>query len=63
MNPELQKIMDEEHLRLLSLFYYISAGVAAFFAFFPAIYIVMGLVFIFIGHKSELPVIFDHKLI
>ena len=38
---------DEEHLRLLSIFHYVCAGTAAFFACFPLIYVVMGLVMIF----------------
>jgi hypothetical protein len=35
---------DEEHLRLLSLFHYVCAGVAALFACFPIIHLVLGLV-------------------
>ena len=35
---------DEEHLKLLSIFHYVVAGFAAFFALIPAIYLVMGLV-------------------
>jgi hypothetical protein len=37
---------DEEHLRLLSIFHYVVGGIAALFSFFPAIYLVLGLVFI-----------------
>ena len=60
MNTDQQQLLDQEHLRLLSLFYYISAGIAAFFAFFPAIYIVVGMIFITIssraaGHSKEVP--------
>ena len=33
---------DSEHLRLLSLFHYIVAGVAALFALFPVIHLVVG---------------------
>lgn len=29
-----QQILDEEHLRLLSIFYYVSAGTTAFFSLF-----------------------------
>lgn len=34
---------DAEHLRLLSIFHYVYAGVTAFFAFFPLIYVAMGI--------------------
>jgi len=37
---------DEEHLRLLSIFHYVVAGMAAFFACFPIIHLVLGLVFL-----------------
>jgi len=38
---------DEEHLRLLSIFHYVVAGMAALFACFPIIHLIVGLVFIF----------------
>jgi hypothetical protein len=38
---------DLEHLRLLSIFHYVVAGLAALFACFPLIYLVLGLVMIF----------------
>lgn len=41
---ERQSIIDEEHLKLLSLGYMISAGVAAFFSVFGLFYILMGIV-------------------
>jgi hypothetical protein len=34
---------DVEHLRLLSIFHYIMAGLGALCSFFPAIYLVMGI--------------------
>lgn len=34
---------DVEHLRLLSIFHYILAGLAGLCAFFPVIYLVMGI--------------------
>ena len=37
---------DEEHLRLLSIFHYVVAGMAALFACFPIIHLVIGLVFL-----------------
>jgi hypothetical protein len=33
---------DAEHLRLLSIFHYIVAGLAAFFSFFPLLYTTVG---------------------
>jgi hypothetical protein len=46
---------DEEHLRLLSIFHYVVAGVAALFALFPIIHLVFGL-FILLAPKG-----FEHK--
>jgi len=44
MSEELsrQSIIDEEHLKLLSLGYMISAGVSAFFSLFGLFYVFMG---------------------
>ena len=39
-----QSIIDEEHLKLLSLGYMVSAGVTAFFSFFGFIYVFIGIV-------------------
>jgi hypothetical protein len=41
-----QQILDHEHLRLLSLFYYISAATTALVALFPGMYVLMGAFFI-----------------
>jgi uncharacterized membrane protein YhaH (DUF805 family) len=38
-----QSIIDEEHLKLLSLGYMVSAGVTAFFSFFALIYVFIGI--------------------
>ena len=38
---------DEEHLRLLSVFHYVVGGLAALFAFFPIIHLIMGIAMIF----------------
>ena len=35
---------DLEHLRLLSIFHYVVAGITAFFACFPVFHLVFGLV-------------------
>jgi hypothetical protein len=39
-----QSVIDEEHLKLLSLGYLISAGVAAFFSLFGLFYVFFGIV-------------------
>jgi len=44
---EYQKICDEEHLKLLSIFYYIFGGATGLFACFPIIHVVIGLVIVF----------------
>ena len=38
---------DKEHLRLLAIFHYIVAGLAALFSFFPLLYTTIGAIFIF----------------
>lgn len=40
-----QAILDEEHLRLLTLGYWVSAGVSALVSLIGLVYIVMGVVF------------------
>jgi len=37
---------DEEHLRLLSLFHYIAAGLVALCSLFPVIHLVIGILFV-----------------
>jgi hypothetical protein len=46
-----QQILDNEHLRLLSIFHYVLGGLAALFACFPIIHLVIGLVLIFAPQK------------
>jgi hypothetical protein len=43
---------DAEHLRLLSTFHYIVAGLAAFFSFFPLLYTTVGAIFIFVARHG-----------
>ena len=46
MTPENQRpqdILDQEHLRLLSLFYYVRAGTTAVIACIPLIHVMLGL--------------------
>ncbi len=42
---------DAEHLRLLSIFHYVVAGVAGFCSFFPLLYTVLGFVFVALSHR------------
>jgi hypothetical protein len=57
--PTQQQILDDEHLRLLSIFYYVKGGISALFACIPIIHVVLGLVFIFaphvFGHGNDRP--------
>lgn len=42
---------DLEHLRLLSIFHYVVAGLTALFACFPLIHLIIGLVMVFAPDK------------
>jgi Ca2+/Na+ antiporter len=57
--PNPQQILDDEHLRLLSIFYYVKGGITALFACIPIIHVVLGLVFIIaphaFGHGNDQP--------
>jgi hypothetical protein len=46
-----QAIVDEEHLKLLSMGYYVSAGFHAAFSLFGLLYLVLGVIF-FISGRS-----------
>jgi hypothetical protein len=48
-NP--QQILDNEHLKLLSIFLYIMGGFSALFGCIPIIHIVLGLFFILSPHS------------
>ena len=50
-----QSIIDEEHLKLLSLGYMISAGISAFFSLFGLMYIFMGAMMGEISRMSPSP--------
>jgi hypothetical protein len=43
---------NKEHLRLLAIFHYIVAGLAAFFSFFPLLYTTIGAIFIFVARHG-----------
>jgi hypothetical protein len=57
--PSQQQIVDNEHLRLLSIFHYVLGGISAFFACIPIIHFVFGLVMIIaphaFGHGKDQP--------
>jgi len=49
-----QSIIDEEHLKLLSLGYMVSAGITAFFSLFGLLYVFMGIMIgSFFSHIPE----------
>jgi hypothetical protein len=41
---------DSEHLRLLAIFHYVVAGLAAFFSLFPLLYSAMGVFMLYAAH-------------
>ncbi len=43
---------DKEHLRLLAIFHYVVAGLAALFSFFPLLYTTIGAIFIFVARHG-----------
>src|ERR1044071_9375278 len=43
---------DTEHLRVLSIFHYIVAGLAALFSCFPLLYTTVGAIFIFVARHG-----------
>lgn len=45
-DPEVQKILDEEHLRLLRVGYLLSGAMSAIFAALPLFYVAVGLAFV-----------------
>ena len=58
-SPGSQQILDNEHLKLLSIFHYVKGGITALFACIPIIHVVFGLVLIvaprLFGHGSDQP--------
>jgi hypothetical protein len=54
-----QQILDNEHLKLLSIFHYVKGGITALFSCIPIIHVVLGLFFIFaphlFGHGKDQP--------
>jgi hypothetical protein len=49
LNP--QQILDNEHLKLLSIFHYVLGGISALFACIPIVHLIMGLFFILAPQK------------
>jgi hypothetical protein len=58
-SPGSQQILDNEHLKLLSIFHYVKGGITALFACIPIIHVVFGLVLIvaprLFGHGNDQP--------
>lgn len=50
---EVQRRLDSEHLRLLSIFFYIQSGISLFVGLYGILYIVMGLMGGSIGRPGE----------
>jgi hypothetical protein len=53
MSEAIPQNTDAEHLRLLSIFHYVCAGMMALFACFPIFHLIMGLVFMFMPQRSS----------
>jgi hypothetical protein len=49
--PTQQQIVDNEHVKLLSIFHYVLGGLTAFFGCFPIIHVAMGLFLILAPEK------------
>jgi len=49
--PNPQQILDNEHLKLLSIFHYVVSGIAGLFACIPIIHLVIGLFLILAPQK------------
>ncbi len=43
---------ETEHLRLLAIFHYVVAGLAALFSLFPLIYTMIGAIFVFVARRG-----------
>jgi len=44
---------DQEHLRLLAIFHYVTAGMTALFSLFPIIHVIVGVALILGAGKTE----------
>ncbi len=49
--PTNQAVIDAEHLKLLSIFHYVAAGLSAMFGTLPVLYMVIGLIVVLFGDK------------
>jgi hypothetical protein len=49
--PNQQQILDNEHLKLLSIFHYVVSGLAALFACLPVFHLIIGLILVFAPQK------------
>ena len=57
--PTPQPVLDIEHLRLLSIFYYVKGAISAVFACIPIMHVVLGLIMLVapqaFGHGNDQP--------
>ncbi len=57
--PTSQQVLDNDHLRLLSIFYYVKGAISAVVACIPIIHVVLGLVVLVapqvFGHGNDQP--------
>lgn len=53
-SDERQAILDQEHLRLLAIFYYIRAVTTALIAMIPMVHVILGFVLIGVGQHVTL---------
>jgi hypothetical protein len=57
--PNQQQILDNEHLRLLSIFHHVKGGISTVFSCIPIIHVIIGLIMTIaphvFGHGSDQP--------
>ncbi len=51
-SPNQRAVLDNEHLRLLTIFHYVFAGMSALFACFPIIHLMVGLGIVVFGQRG-----------
>jgi hypothetical protein len=49
---DIRKLLDDEHLKILSICYYIYGAFTALLAFIPGIYVILGIVFAAVGRSG-----------
>ena len=49
---DIQKILDDEHLKILSVCYYVYGAFTALMGFIPGIYVILGIIFAAVGRRG-----------